>query len=269
MRTAYWYQRSTNLQICLLAQLAAFWSVWRWYLARMSDGSDEPWGIAALLVALVFTLSRKTNSPGSELPSAAFVPLALYALCYPALPALARAALAVCALALTLSPLCFGRRLHLGLLGLLLLSLPLIASLQFYAGYPLRVLTGEVVTQLLALCGERVTLRGTSLLWRGDLISIDAPCSGIKMLWGALFFCFSTACFLNLDNRRTWILYVASSVTIFCANVIRTFVLFFSESRIIQAPQWFHGFAGIFAFTLGMIVISIVAQRLGRATCAS
>jgi len=32
----------------------AGWPVARWYVARVSDGSDEPWGLAALAVAMVF-----------------------------------------------------------------------------------------------------------------------------------------------------------------------------------------------------------------------
>lgn len=37
----------------IVAQLAAFWPVWCWYVSRMTDGSDEPLGILALITVLV------------------------------------------------------------------------------------------------------------------------------------------------------------------------------------------------------------------------
>ena len=34
--------------LILAMQGVAFWPVWRWYGERITDGSDEPWGIVAL-----------------------------------------------------------------------------------------------------------------------------------------------------------------------------------------------------------------------------
>ena len=88
-------------------------------------------------------------------------------------------------------------------LGLSLLSLPLLASLQFYAGYPLRVVTAEASRWLLppASASQR---SGASLLVNGQLVIVDAPCSGVQMLWLGYF----TACVVALragrDDRVSW-----------------------------------------------------------------
>ena len=42
------------------------WPVWRWYLARTTDGSDEPWGIAALIAALALAWPFRRNSKLDE-----------------------------------------------------------------------------------------------------------------------------------------------------------------------------------------------------------
>jgi len=82
-------------------------------------------------------------------------------------------------------------------LGLSLLSLPLLASLQFYAGYPLRVVTAEASRWLLAT-GFSAQRSGASLLVNGQLVIVDAPCSGVQMLWLGYF----TACVVALHSGR-------------------------------------------------------------------
>jgi exosortase/archaeosortase family protein len=233
----------------------------------MTDGSDEPCGLLALLTAVLFACISKQQS--KEIPWLACVPLATYGILFGALPALVKAMLAVLTLTLLLSHQFFGKKIHLGLLGLLLLSLPLIASLQFYAGFPIRVLTTKIVAQLIGISGEPVAAAGTSLLWRGDIISIDAPCSGIKMLWGGLFVAFTLSCFGKLNNFQTWLAYFSSSLIIFAANVCRAYILFFTESKLVWAPSWFHPFAGVFFFALATLSIVFMNSFIRRnyATC--
>ena len=44
---------SENMILLLALQLIAFWHIWVWYLKRITDISDEPWGILALLTAII------------------------------------------------------------------------------------------------------------------------------------------------------------------------------------------------------------------------
>ena len=46
----------------LLLQAAAFWPVWRWYAARVTDSSDDAWGWVALVTAAIMLVRFKTES---------------------------------------------------------------------------------------------------------------------------------------------------------------------------------------------------------------
>ena len=252
--------------IILALQGVAFWPVWRWYVERITDGSDEPWGIVALATAIIFLMrQRKPDEVKVLTLGCASVLVTLYALSFPFLPALVRAILAVLTLSCTLSAFYLGRSLHLGILGLLLLSLPLIASLQFYLGYPVRFLTAEIAARIISLTGYAVIAEGTCLRWLGDLISVDAPCSGIKMLWTGLYLNFTLACFRGLGSLRTWLTYSLSMFIIFLGNLLRTIVLFYGEAHIFSFPSWGHQGVGIAAFLVVALAIATIHTKIKEA----
>ncbi|MDH3604731.1 MAG: exosortase/archaeosortase family protein [Candidatus Tectomicrobia bacterium] len=249
----------------LAAQLIAFWPVWRWYLARVTDGSDEPWGLLALGTALLFLLLY--GKPAALRPRQwvlATLIAGVYAALWPWCPPLVRAILALTAIGCTLSCYCLGRTLHLGILGLLLLSLPLIASLQFYLGYPVRWLTAHLSAQLIQLTGYATTAQGTLLLWLGETIAVDAPCAGIRMMWTGLYLNFTLACFTRLNARATWLAYSLSMGAIFVGNVIRATLLFYHEAGIVQGATWLHSGIGLAVFSAVAIAILSVNRITGR-----
>jgi exosortase/archaeosortase family protein len=247
----------------IAAQLAAFWPVGRWYCIRMLDSSDEPWGVVALATALVFLLFHKrrhTITAKNLVAPTLFI--AVYAVGYGFIPPIFRAGLAVIALTFTLSSFCFGRRLHLGLLGLLLLSLPVISSLQFYLGYPLRLLVGRLAAPLLEMNGLDVHSAGTCLTWNGSLISIDAPCSGIKMLWVGMFVCFTLICFYDMNFKQTFLTALFSFLVLIIGNVFRTAALFYVESGILHLPAWTHAGIGVISFMVAATFILMFAIKV-------
>ena len=87
------------------------------------------------------------------------------------------------------------------ILCLLALSVPVIASLQFYAGYPMRTVTASGATWLLNLFGIEATRTGTSMVAYGRTVLVDAPCSGVRMLWTACVLCASLAA---IRTRVSW-----------------------------------------------------------------
>jgi len=246
-------------------QLAAFWPVWRWYVERIGDSADQKWGAVSLLAALVFVLYRKTSASGIErsltLPILAVL---LYVVTYPVFPPLARAAVAFTAIGITLSLLRFGKPFHPGLLGLLWLSLPVVPSLQFYLGYPLRVLVGGLTAPILRLGGFAVVQEGTCLNWAGQLIWIDAPCSGVRMLWVGLFLVFTLVCMYELRLLKTLALLTAAIVAIIAGNVFRAIALFYFESGVYPAPAWAHDYAGFVAFALVATAIVTAGHFIRR-----
>ena len=117
----------------------------------MLDPSDPSWGLLAV-GALVYFLTRRPAIQARTLDINFRWPVAglvLYILCSPWAPTLALSFVAVFTIVSLVSQVRFGRRLHVGLLGLGMLALPVLSSLQFYLGYPLRVLVAQCAAFLI------------------------------------------------------------------------------------------------------------------------
>ncbi len=107
---------------------------------------NSAFGLIALGTAGGFILWRRPDLSSAKshlILSAIFV--LLYSVTYSFLPSLVKAAIALVAIGCALSSYRWGIPFHPGICGLLLLPLPVIPSLQFYLGYPLRVSTGILV----------------------------------------------------------------------------------------------------------------------------
>ncbi len=132
----------------LALQAAALAPTWTWMARRMLDRSDDPLGLLAIaaLALLVFTLRHGLRA-APRLGWLALAALATLAATLgrtgigplPPLPPLAAALLAMAALACALLAFLPSEVAATPVAGLAVLALPLLSSLQFYAGYPLRV----------------------------------------------------------------------------------------------------------------------------------
>lgn len=260
-----------KLALVLLAQFLALWPVWQWYAARAAGSADGKWGLLAAASAAVLLWRKRVSSDQRNLslwPPALF--LLLYAAGYTFLLPLARAALAFTAVGLTLSVLLLGRRCHAGLLGLLYLALPVIPSLQFYGGYPLRAFVATATAPFLRLAGFNVVREGTCLNWGGRLIWIDAPCSGVRMLWVGLLLVCVLAAVYDLRPLRTLYGAAAAFVVIILGNVFRAVALFYLEAKVVEMPAWSHDYVGVVAFVAVAAGIVMIVRRLrgGEKLCA-
>lgn len=251
--------------IVLAAQVVAFWPVWRWYAARVGGSADEAWGLLALAAGAYF-LWKGRAAPDAARQGLLFPALLVlfYAASYPFLPPLVRAGVAITALGCTASLLRLGRRFHPGTLGLLYLSLPLLPSLQFYGGYPLRAFVAGAVAPLLRLGGYAVVREGTCLNWAGRLVWVDAPCSGVRMLWVGLFVACALACLYELRPLRTALALAAAFVVILFGNIVRATALFYVEAGVVAAPPWAHEYAGLLSFAAVAGLILITVRQIGR-----
>lgn len=251
-------------RVMFLGMALATWPVWRWYALRSVDGSDEPWGLLALATLIAFALrqglSLPTNARGFIGPT---ILLGIYALTFRHLSPLPRALIAAGAF----GSLCFRWRTALAHVALLGLSLPIMASVQFYFGYPLRVLAAEASVVALRLLDFAVTRDGSLLHWRGETIMVDAPCSGIRMLWVGFYFAASLAVWSRLNNRRALVLFGATLVLVVGANVVRATALFFKESGIIVLPEWTHAGIGALIFGIAALLIIRVAATKETSPC--
>lgn len=230
----------------LLALIAA-WPILRWFVARLGDGGDERFGLIALVLAIALTpreVWRERAAGWRLMIAGALVLIAALPAGIAAMPMLPRALLLVCALSVLF---CRGAG-ALGRAGLLALSLPVTATLQFFAGYPLRVLTAELGRPIIALFGVATERAGVALQWSGGVVVVDAPCSGVHMLWtGGVLVC-ALAAWLRLGARRTLALGAAGLVAILLGNVLRAAALFFIESGLWSAPARAHEGVGLAIF---------------------
>ena len=240
--------RPVVLVVC--CQLLAFWPTIRWYVTRSLDPSTGGWGLVALATAGCF-LSQARPAPTRPVPWCGLGGLTLlYAGLQGRVPPLVSAIVAVMAMAWTISTLRLGRRLHPGFVGLLLLALPVVPTIQFFLGYPLRLLTAEGSVWFLRACRIPVVRQGTLLRWAGELVVIDAPCSGVHMLWTGMFLAAAIACFHELR----WLPAVAfaawAGLLILLTNALRSGLLFLTETGLWPSFPGLHSGIGLAVFAL-------------------
>jgi exosortase len=266
--TAKWREGPAWSLALLVAQVAALWPVWVWYARRLSDGSDEPWGLVALAAVAVLLWSQRHSlraRPDVRLCIAAAAFTVIGAASGALLPALLRAAIGVSALALALAGTFERRRPLAPLWALLLLSLPLIASLQFYAGYPMRLFTASASQALLGLSGLEVARSGVALEWEGRTVLVDAPCSGVQMLWVGMFVNALLSFMQHAGAVRFALNTLATLGVVLAANAVRNSILFLKEAGIVTLPAWTHNGVGLAMFLVTLLAIARLVSWRGGA----
>lgn len=244
-------------------QAAALWPHWRWAAARVTDGSDDPLGVAALAALLCAVWRLQPTLRAAPRPAWLALALAASLLATGATfgaPPLFGALLAALAMAAGLCAFLPAGQATLPLAGLAVLALPVVSSLQFYAGYPLRVLTAEVSTWLLQAAGLAAQRSGTAMQVEGRLIIVDAPCSGVQMVWMAYFCACAVAAFGATRDRAfvrrlPWV-----SALVLAGNVLRNSVLVALEARRAAVPEALHQAIGLVVLTAVCAVVVLVMR---------
>jgi len=171
------------------------------------------------------------------------------------LPPIARAGIAALATLFCFYFAAFRERPPLALCGLTALALPVLPSLQFTLGYPMRIISAALAVPLLQAHGLDVARQGTFLLWRDEMIQFDAPCSGVNMLWTGLLLTLVGCVLLRLHPVKVMVAMALSLLLAIACNVLRASSLFYIEAHLIaQAPAWWHKGIGIAAFAVTAVV---------------
>jgi exosortase/archaeosortase family protein len=255
----------------LALQAVALTPTWLWMARRLRDGSDDPLGLLALaaLAVLAWKLRHSLRAAPRlgwlALASAGTLAATLLRTGFgflPALPPLAAGLVAVLALAAGLLAFLPKRVAALPVVGLAVLALPLISSLQFYAGYPLRVITAEASRWLLAP-GFSVAREGTSLLVDGRLVIVDAPCSGVQMVWLGYFTACAVALWARRGDRSFLARLPAVGLLVMAGNIVRNSVLVGLEGAGLAPAAWLHEALGlaVLALACGGIAWLMAPQR--------
>jgi exosortase/archaeosortase family protein len=246
-------------------QLLAGWQAWSWYARRVQDGSDEPWGLLALL-SLVLLLPWGARHPLRERDVWGLAAVnAVVAVSHPWLPPLVRAAVCLLCVTAIVSRMTQGRAFHLGTWLLALLALPLLSSVQFYLGYPLRLVAAALSVPMLQGMGLPAVREGASLAIGSEVILVDAPCSGARMLWVGLFLAISLACLLRLDAKRTLLAGLLGVGVILFGNALRVCALTIVERGRFPGPAWLHEGVGVASFVpVGLLIVGICLWQQAR-----
>ena len=252
----------------IYALLVGFWPVWVWYVQRLLDKSDEPLGIVALLTLAVMLILHRDRLVYRAVSPALLVVLLLYFVSLFVAAKLFSALLAVVALGLFLSGGKITKGLTPGDWCLIVLSLPVVASLNFYLGYPLRLAVTACAVPLLNINGFAASCQGTSICWSNQVVEIDAPCSGIRMLWAGLYLAATLASLRCLTLRNGFLFMALSVVAALVANVLRVTSLFYLETGVISLPDQYntavHEGVGVAVFFMLAIGLLLVAGAIAR-----
>jgi exosortase/archaeosortase family protein len=239
----------------------ALWPHGAYVVQRAVDGSDDPLGLLAL--AAVATLigwhrhSLRLTPRLAWLAASMALALAANGAWWAGVPALLASLLAALSLVGALLAWWPAAQPRAPLAGLVLLALPWIASLQFYLGYPLRVVTAQLSAWGLQLAGLQATRSGASMVVNGQLVIVDAPCSGVQMAWLAYFAACAVAAFSVLPQRRFLRRLPLVGLVVLSGNVLRNSVLVALEAR----PQ---GLAGALHEVIGLLALALVIALVLR-----
>ena len=234
-----------------LLQLVALSPVLWWFGKRLNDGNDEPLGLLTFALALVLAWRDRKSlhaSPRARICGAALVLSSVIGIYW--LPPMIRAGLAISGIAAW-----YGIHRRAGVMGLLVLSLPVAASLQFFLGYPLRVAAAEGAVRMLELGSLAVSRSGTQLALGGEIIGVDPACGGVRMLWHALAAAMALAAIHRLSWRATIIGGWFAIALVIPANTLRAALLAVKE--IGHLPELLLGHSGIGLASFAIVLVPL------------
>lgn len=251
----------------LAITVLACWESWHWYAGRVAGTPDEA---LTLLMTMGLILALGARSGLGRAAADPSVPLLLpaallasYAALHGFGPPIVLAAIAVMASLPLFYRAVVGERPPLALYALAALSLPVLPSLQFVLGYPMRLISASLTVGLLELQGLAVVREGTHLLFAGQTVEFDAPCSGIRMLWAGLMLTLAACVIWRSGVVMTLIAVSASILMTLAANVFRASSLFYVEAGLLPgAAPWWHEAIGLVAFAISAVATVLVLARL-------
>lgn len=254
------------LAVALLA--AGFWESWCW-LAQRTWWNPEDAVILVVTAGLVLGLAARRVLCGHGLAPLPALALAAAVIAHIALvrlaPPLAAASLAVTTTLAAVWTAAHDRRPPPAFWGLSVLIMPVLPTLQFFLGYPMRLVSAALTVPLLRLNGLAVTRSGVTLEWRGETVLFDAPCSGVTMLWAGLLLLFVVTMIQHATWRELARATFLALRLLLAANVLRAASLFYLETGALplEAAPW-HETVGLAAYGAALVVLMLALQRMRR-----
>lgn len=252
----------------VIASVAAVWvampELWmRWFAPW---GSSMGAGVALFAVgAWLFLITAPAAgalriAPARGWLTAAVALLVLYAFTWPAAPQMLRCELAAaivgCAMLGTLASRV--RRGAWGIIVLMLLCVHVATSLDFFIGFPLRLVSSNIAAFML---GPDVRAEGTALSNGATTFFVDAPCSGVRMLSASIAMGAGVAVLYQFNPMRTALLIVVSFALAIFGNAHRAATLYVAGIGP-DYPE--HGVVGIIVFAECALLLLLAANGIRR-----
>jgi exosortase/archaeosortase family protein len=252
-----------NPALALLALALACWHGWRELAARLASPADAA-PLALVLGALALPLmARGASSRLVPLPPLTLL-LLVYALAVLVAPPLFCMAPALLALGYSLHAAAREGAPPAPFWGLLLLALPVLPTLEFYAAYPVRLAAIEATASLLRMNGLAVSVEGLALRFGEQLVQFDAPCSGVRMLWTCWFLASALAWLYRFGAMRYATALLVATLLSVIGNVLRATSLFHLEAGLLRFEQWpwMHDAVGLAAFVMtALLLVAVLRPR--------
>ena len=147
---------------------------------------------------------------------------------------------------------------------LLVATLPFGQHLEIFLGFPLRILSAQVVHTVFGLMGIDSVSQESIVLIENRLTHIDLPCSGIKSLWtGGVFYLFMTV----MEGYRLGLRWLAGLIAllslIVSANLVRIFLLVSLSHGNVSTTltRAVHVPLGLLGFGLACGLVSLCCSR--------
>jgi exosortase/archaeosortase family protein len=263
----------SRLLTVLLVPVAGYWYIWQWYFNRVKSSPEEAIGLLAIFVFMLLWCIR-TIFQRHAIFKFSLWPISLLLIMYGfsfflPIPSIVKSAVAFLTLFLTIYWASFGTHPPVSFWGLVLISLPVVPSLQFYLGYPARYISASVTVPLLQLNGFSVSQSATNLVWNNQLVQFDAPCSGVTMLWAGLLVTLFISFVYRFSLLKTCVAVFVACLLVLFGNVLRGCSLFYLETGAIPfESSWLHEGIGVGAFVLVTTGIVVTLSKFQQCSIA-
>lgn len=157
-----------------------------------------------------------------------------------------------------------GRWPDPAVVGLLLLALPAMMMVELFFGYPLRLAAAALAAGLLAAAGLPVTRTGAMLAWQGAGVWVDAPCSGVHMLWSGVWLGLTVCGWVGMGWGGTLTAGLLTVVVVILVNSLRVAGLTLVEGGLLPPGPGFHAALGGMLFAAGAVAVVAAIRRLAR-----
>jgi exosortase/archaeosortase family protein len=258
-----------NPLLALAAIVPACWSAWLELAARVT-GPAALLPPVLVLCALATPLLKRPASMRDVTLAPLILLLATHVLAVLFAPPIFRIAPASLAVCWCLHAASDARAPRAAFYGLVLLALPVLPTLEFYAAYPARLAAIEASATLLRMNGIAVGVEGLALRFGGELIQFDAPCSGVRMLWTCWFLASALAYLHEFALWRYALALTLATLFALAGNILRATSLFYLEAGLLDVGDaaWLHAAVGIAAFAMTALLLFMALRPRARMQAA-